>query len=68
MASTTVATGASDKQPSMQIDDNAVTAFLAKALPEHHIPGLSAALIVDGDVIWAKGFGVADVASQRPVT
>jgi CubicO group peptidase (beta-lactamase class C family) len=62
------AAGAGTKNQSPPIDDKAVTAFIDKALVEKHIPGISAALIVDGDVIWAKGFGVADIASQRPVT
>ena len=55
MVTTMVATGASaNSGPSLPIDDNAITTFIEKALTEKHIPGLSAALIVDGNVIWAK--------------
>ena len=50
------------------IDDKPIDASIEKALREQHIPGLAAALIVDGGIAWAKGFGVADVASQRAVT
>jgi serine beta-lactamase-like protein LACTB len=32
------------------------------------IPGLSVAVGVDGAVVWAEGFGEADVAATRPVT
>ena len=35
---------------------------------EHAIPGASAAVIENGTIVWAKGFGVADLASGRPVT
>ena len=50
------------------IDDKPVRASIEKALREQHIPGLAAALVIDGDVAWAQGFGVADVATQRAVT
>jgi CubicO group peptidase (beta-lactamase class C family) len=32
-----------------------------------YIPGMSAALTKDGQVVWAKGFGYADVENQVPV-
>ena len=35
---------------------------------EHGIPGASVAVIEDGTIAWARGFGVADLASGRPVT
>ncbi|HET9228837.1 MAG TPA: serine hydrolase domain-containing protein [Thermoanaerobaculia bacterium] len=31
-------------------------------------PGLSAAVAVDGKVVWAEGFGLADLENQVPVT
>ncbi len=33
-----------------------------------HIPGLSVAVGVNGQVVWAEGFGLADVEQQTPVT
>lgn len=38
------------------------------AVVEQNLPGLSVAVGVDGDVVWAEGFGVADIASRAPVT
>lgn len=35
---------------------------------EHGIPGASVAVIEDGKIAWARGFGVADSASGRAVT
>ena len=33
-----------------------------------NLPGLSVAVAVDGAVVWAEGFGWADVESHRPIT
>lgn len=35
---------------------------------EHGIPGASIAVIDDGEIAWARGFGLADQASGRPIT
>ena len=34
----------------------------------HRVPGLAAAVVRDGETIWAKGFGVAEVDEGVPVT
>ena len=31
------------------------------------VPGLSAAMARDGEVVWEKAFGLADVEARRPV-
>jgi serine beta-lactamase-like protein LACTB, mitochondrial len=42
---------------------------LARALVvEDNLPGLSVALAVDGEIIWAEGFGWANVEHRTPVT
>lgn len=33
-----------------------------------NVPGVSVAVIDDGRIVWARGFGVADRATGRPVT
>src|SRR5262249_5924900 len=33
-----------------------------------HVPGVSVAVVDSGRVAWVKGYGVADAASNRPVT
>jgi CubicO group peptidase (beta-lactamase class C family) len=35
---------------------------------EMKIPGMSAAVIKDGELVWARGFGYADVENQIPAT
>jgi CubicO group peptidase (beta-lactamase class C family) len=38
------------------------------ALSERNLPGLSVAVGSGGDVVWAEGFGLADLDSRTPVT
>jgi serine beta-lactamase-like protein LACTB, mitochondrial len=37
-------------------------------LVEENLPGLSVAVAVEGAIVWAEGFGWADVKSRAPVT
>lgn len=34
----------------------------------YNVPGLSVAVVDGGEIVWAKGYGLADVDSGRPVT
>jgi serine beta-lactamase-like protein LACTB, mitochondrial len=42
--------------------EKAVAAFMAAS----HVPGISAAVVVDNKPAWSAGFGMADVESQVP--
>jgi serine beta-lactamase-like protein LACTB len=44
--------------------DSIVSAYMSR----QSIPGLSAAIALDGRVIWSKGYGLADVENAVPVT
>ena len=35
---------------------------------EHHVPGVSLAIVQQGKLYWAQGFGVSDVRRAQPVT
>jgi CubicO group peptidase (beta-lactamase class C family) len=35
---------------------------------EENLPGLSVAVAVDGEIVWAEGFGWADIEARAPVT
>ena len=37
-------------------------------MAEQQIPGLTAAVLVDGQIVWSEGFGWADVENHVPVT
>jgi serine beta-lactamase-like protein LACTB, mitochondrial len=42
---------------------------LARALlVQENLPGLSVAVAIDGNIVWAEGFGFADVERRAPVT
>ena len=38
------------------------------SLTEQNLPGLSAAVGIGGDIVWAEGFGFADLENRVPVT
>ena len=37
-------------------------------LVEENLPGLSVAVALNGEIVWAEGFGWADVERRAPVT
>ncbi|MDE2877530.1 serine hydrolase domain-containing protein [Candidatus Palauibacter soopunensis] len=41
---------------------------LADRMAELGVPGVSVAVLVDGEIAWARGYGLADVESGRSVT
>ncbi len=43
-------------------------AFIFDQLAETYLPGLSAAIVRDGEVIWARGFGFRDLEQGLPAT
>src|SRR5207247_9656175 len=38
------------------------------SVAEQNLPGLSVAIGIDGDIVWAEGFGFADLKNSVPVT
>ena len=42
--------------------------FVRALLAEENVPGLSLAVGMAGEVVWAEGFGWADIDERRPVT
>jgi len=42
--------------------------FMAKAMAEFKVPGAAVAVVKDGKVVFAKGYGYRDVARKLPVT
>lgn len=53
------------------LDGEAIAAFFDDLLPrqlaEHHIAGAAVAMVQEGDLRFARGYGLADVAAQQPV-
>jgi CubicO group peptidase (beta-lactamase class C family) len=42
-------------------------AFFAEKMTEYHIPGAAFVLVKDGQILFAKGYGYADLDNQTPV-
>jgi CubicO group peptidase (beta-lactamase class C family) len=59
-------------ESSARTTSEALIADLEKQLPqlmaEAFVPGVSIALVRDAQVVWRRGFGVADNASRNPVS
>ena len=66
-----VATPPAITEPEAAADVDPLAQFEAdveKLRQELKIPGLSAAIVKDQEVVWAKGFGFADLENQIPAT
>jgi CubicO group peptidase (beta-lactamase class C family) len=46
----------------------AIEASAPAALSRHGVPGVAVAMVIDGEPVWAGGFGVADVETGAGVT
>lgn len=57
-------------EPAAQLDDETVAAIEAivdTAMTDYPVPGFSMCIIKDGELVYGRGFGLADVDSNRPV-
>lgn len=58
--------------PSFAADNKAILddfdEFMAAAMKEFKVPGAAVAVVKDGKILLAKGYGYRDVAHQKPVT
>lgn len=48
--------------------EEARTASIAERMEYHHVPGVSVAVVNDGRIEWAKGYGVIEAGQEQPVT
>jgi serine beta-lactamase-like protein LACTB, mitochondrial len=53
--------------PKWSVAVNQGRQIVRAALAEQNLPGLSVAVGVDGGIVWAEGFGLADLETQAPV-
>ena len=66
--SITLLTGLSSKPALAEAPFSQVQQRIEHLRREHNVPGASIAVIDDGQIAWARGFGFADLSSGRPVT
>lgn len=43
-------------------------AYIQAKMKVAHVPGLAACVVSDGEIVWARGYGWANVEKRRPVT
>lgn len=56
-------------KPNLQIQGDSIPNYtIEERMRELGIPGLSIAVINNGEIEWAKGYGFADSSENRPVT
>ena len=51
----------------VQVRGEAVRFTLAERMAKHRVPGVSIAVFADYEIVWAAGYGVADVDTGDPV-
>src|SRR5712692_10113980 len=54
-------------QQKPQLDLDGFAAYAARALKEWNVPGIAIAVVKDGQVVLAKGFGVRKLGEATPV-
>ncbi len=71
-AAPAISTSAAGLQPPMLNDIGALKAFvdqiMQKQIDDHRSPGGAIAIVMDGQVIFAQGYGYADVENRTPVS
>jgi len=45
-----------------------IEALVEQTMEENSIPGVAVGVVKDGEIVYAKGFGVAEMGSDRPIT
>lgn len=56
-------------RPAVQLEgEPAVTYTIADRMDHYAVPGLSVAVLDDGEIAWARGWGVSDTETGAPVT
>src|SRR3990172_1556345 len=45
-----------------------IDSFITATMSDYHIPGLSACIVKDGELVWHNAYGYADVEREIPVT
>ncbi len=65
-------TSCAGQSPEIPNNWQSFTSQLDSTIPQlmqrYHVPGAAVALVHDGEMVWTKGYGQANLATQTPVT
>jgi CubicO group peptidase (beta-lactamase class C family) len=50
------------------LDTAAINAYIQEAMTDYGVPGMSLAIVDDGELVYAQGYGVRDLRTGEPVT
>ncbi|MFY8274037.1 serine hydrolase [Pseudoalteromonas sp. SSDWG2] len=50
-----------------KLDENKITQAIERSMARFDVPGMAVAVVADGEVFYAKGFGVRHLETQQPV-
>ena len=68
LAAQSPSTARIDTHPDVQAAQRLFTAWIEGQILERGLPGLAVGVVSDQELVWAKGFGVADTAAKTPMT
>ncbi|MEM9998769.1 MAG: serine hydrolase domain-containing protein, partial [Bacteroidota bacterium] len=54
-------------QPAGDVDPAALDAYIEASLDDWPVPGLAVAIVKDGEVVHAKGYGTRTIGTDAPV-
>ena len=57
-----------DSEPDVQAAQRLFTAWIEGQILERGLPGLAVGVVSDQELVWAKGFGLADTTAKTPMT
>ncbi|MFT3695677.1 MAG: serine hydrolase domain-containing protein [Kofleriaceae bacterium] len=55
-----------DRKAKLVAAAQTVDSAIADEMTKQHVPGLALGIVVDGELVYSKGYGVADVAANAP--
>jgi CubicO group peptidase (beta-lactamase class C family) len=50
------------------LNSTSIDSFIIATMSEYHIPGLSACILKEGELVWHNAYGYADIERNIPVT
>jgi CubicO group peptidase (beta-lactamase class C family) len=50
------------------LNSTSIDSFITATMSEYHIPGLSACILKEGELVWHNAYGYADIERNIPVT